>query len=193
MQWGLLLPICYRGESNPEECWGELADFVKSLGATTSVEERGQLHVYIGIDQYDLQFDTVEARARISALLEAIHVPASFFTLRSHFRCKLCHIWDHLAQQAVKNGSELFVLLGDDIRFLTPGWKSEIEQQFADIAASRSLPLGFGCVCFRDVSFKVFPTFPVIHRSHVEAFDSLFPPDFVNQHGDPYLFELYRR
>ena len=78
-------------------------------------------------------------------------------------------------------------------RFLTMGWKSEIEQQFEDIARKRDLPLGCACVCFRDVSFRVFPTFPVIHRSHMEVFGSLFPMEFVNQHGDPFLFEVYRR
>ena len=194
MHWGLLLPICYRGENDPEDCWDNLSHFFESLGATTSLKERAELKIYVGIDQYDLQFDKSEAREKISALADAVQVPAvSFSLLRSHFRSKLCHIWSHLAHQAVGDGSDLFVLLGDDIRFLSPGWKSEIERQFEDIAAKRRLPLGFGCVCFRDISFKVFPTFPVIHRSHMDAFGSLFPQEFVNQHGDPYLFELYRR
>ena len=39
----------------------------------------------------------------------------------------------------------------------------------------------------------VFPTFPVIHRSHFSIFDRLLPKEFLNQHGDPFLFELYRR
>jgi hypothetical protein len=45
-------------------------------------------------------------------------------------------------------------------------------------------------VAFRDATFPVFPTFPVVHRSHLRG---LLPPPFVNQHGDPFLFQLYRR
>jgi len=43
------------------------------------------------------------------------------------------------------------------------------------------------------MSFPGFPTFPVIHRWHVNRFGSLLPKQFVNQGGDPYLFELYSR
>lgn len=35
--------------------------------------------------------------------------------------------------------------------------------------------------------------FPVMHRLHLEIFDTLFPPEFKNQHGDPYLWNVYRR
>jgi hypothetical protein len=73
------------------------------------------------------------------------------------------------------------------------GWKAEIEAQFVDISEARNLPLGCACVCFRDTSFPVFPTFPVMHRWHLDTFGRLFPPQLVNQHGDPFLFELYRR
>lgn len=41
-------------------------------------------------------------------------------TPRSHFRHKICRIWDHLASVAVAEGADLFVLLGDDIQLLTP-------------------------------------------------------------------------
>ena len=39
-----------------------------------------------------------------------------------------------------------------------------------------------------------FPSFPVLPRSHFEIFDGeAFPPDFINQDADPFLFQLYRR
>jgi hypothetical protein len=37
------------------------------------------------------------------------------------------------------------------------------------------------CVCFWDSAFPAFPTFPVMHRAHIEAFGKLFPDDFRNQ------------
>lgn len=57
----------------------------------------------------------------------------------------------------------------------------------------RGLPPGCGCIAIRDTSFPSFPTFPVLHRLHMQIFGELFPPEFINQHGDPFLFELYRR
>lgn len=91
-------------------------------------------------------------------------------------------------------GVDFFVLLGDDVEMCTPGWKQEIEERFARIAVDNSMPYGLACVAFRDVTFPVFPTFPVLHKFHFEVFSGqLFPPHFVNQHGDPFLFEIYRR
>lgn len=75
----------------------------------------------------------------------------------------------------------------------TQGWKPEIEGAFASLAAARRLPHGAGVVAFRDAAFPAFPTFPVVHQYHLHVFGELLPPELINQHGDPYLFELYRR
>ncbi|KAF5342119.1 hypothetical protein D9611_001291 [Ephemerocybe angulata] len=38
------------------------------------------------------------------------------------------------------------------------------------------------------------PTFPVVHRRHMDTFNGEVVPDiFINQDGDPFLFQLYRR
>ncbi|KIP05821.1 glycosyltransferase family 2 protein [Phlebiopsis gigantea 11061_1 CR5-6] len=56
------------------------------------------------------------------------------------------------------------------------------------------VPLGLGCVAFTDTTFPGMPTFPVIHRTHMSIFDGQVVPDvFVNQDGDPFLYQLYRR
>lgn len=93
----------------------------------------------------------------------------------------------------MEDGCTFMVLLGDDIRLKSSGWKREIEDEFEEVAASTCFPLGVACVAFRDMSFSVFPTFPVIHRRHLEIFNCLLPAEFINQHGDPFLFDLYRR
>jgi hypothetical protein len=54
------------------------------------------------------------------------------------------------------------------------------------------LPFGYGCVALNDSKNPGFPSFPVVHRRHVEAFGGFCPPAFVNQDGDPWVFELYR-
>jgi hypothetical protein len=72
-------------------------------------------------------------------------------------------------------GADFFVLLGDDVELNSAGWKTEIESVFTKVAIERSLPFGVGCVAFRDEAFCVFPTFPVLHRTHLEIFGDLFP------------------
>ena len=103
---------------------------------------------------------------------------------------KVCRIWSRLGSNA-KN--DFIVLLGDDIILLDEGWQEEVEECFRKLCLSSSLPHGLACVAINDISFPGFPTFPVIHREHLNCFERLLPQPFVNQGGDPYLFELYSR
>uniref|UniRef100_D8Q052 Glycosyltransferase family 2 protein n=1 Tax=Schizophyllum commune (strain H4-8 / FGSC 9210) TaxID=578458 RepID=D8Q052_SCHCM len=69
-----------------------------------------------------------------------------------------------------------------------------VHRAFADLSATRQVPLGFGCVAFMDETFAGMPTFPVVHRKHLDMFGGEVIPDiFVNQDGDPYLYTIYRR
>jgi hypothetical protein len=55
------------------------------------------------------------------------------------------------------------------------------------------LPFGFGCVALVDIVAPGFPTFPIIHKTHMEIFSGqIIPNAFINQDGDPFLFNLYR-
>jgi hypothetical protein len=58
---------------------------------------------------------------------------------------------------------------------------------------TNKLPLGAACVCLNDITFPGFPTFPVVHQWHINLFKTLLPKQFINQGGDPYLYELYSR
>ena len=107
----------------------------------------------------------------------------------------ICKIWNHLAVIAFEDhGADFTCLLGDDVILLSTGWQAIIEGEFHSVAQARGLPYGAACVAFEDITFKGFPTFPVIHRWHFEALGGqLLPYQFINQGGDPFLFELYKR
>jgi glycosyltransferase involved in cell wall biosynthesis len=94
---------------------------------------------------------------------------------------------------AQKARNDFVVLLGDDVRLLDRGWQERIVRRFHDIAEKEGLPFGAACVAMKDLSFPGFPTFPVLHRWHLQHFGSLLPKQFANQGGDPYLYELYSR
>ncbi|CAE8681191.1 unnamed protein product [Polarella glacialis] len=190
-KWGLLVPICSRSSSE-EDCFKKLTQFRDSLQRTCS--ETQHLMVHLGIDHGDTVYDTPKAKERLRGMFGDVGLPVEFHMFTAGYRGRLCWIWDRMAQAAVnKHAADFFVLFGDDIELRTEGWKQEIEQQFVAISKRYNLPFGIACVAFRDEAFPVFPTFPVLHRLHLEIFKRLFPKEFINQHGDPYLFEIYRR
>ncbi|KAL1677899.1 glycosyltransferase family 2 protein [Schizophyllum commune] len=77
---------------------------------------------------------------------------------------------------------------------LSTGWMGSVHCAFADLSTTRQVPHGFGCVAFKDKTFAGMPTFPVVHRKHLDMFGGEVIPDiFVNQDGDPYLYTIYRR
>lgn len=193
-KWGLLLPICCRDTNGGAACFRRLDELVLSLDETVAMDARSSICILVAIDEHDIVFDCDDARSRVTDLfgVKQFH-DVRIIKLRSHYRGKLCRIWDLLAQEAASVDCSFFLLIGDDVRFTTPDWKPEIEKRFDNISRSRMLPYGVGCVSFRDLSFDVFPTFPVMHVVHLKIFGSLFPTGFINQHGDPYLFEIYRR
>ncbi|CAM9167626.1 unnamed protein product [Ectocarpus sp. 13 AM-2016] len=123
---------------------------------------------------------------------------------------QVCRVWRKLAQEAFRQGAEYTVLLGDDVRLLSPGWMGQIKDEFKSLQRELSsqtsatteclgppfvdlLPLGFGVVCFTDERSPGFPGFPVLHRTHGEIFPEIFPEKFVNQDADPWIFEVYNR
>lgn len=149
--------------------------------------------IVIGIDSGDPVYDCDAFRKDVVSMFAGynVKIPPLF---SAGYHGKICWIWEELAAFAVRHcGVDFFVLLGDDVELRSPGWKTNIEEEFRGIAHRRELPFGIGCVAFRDTSFNVFPTFPVMHRRHFDVFGRLFHPVFVNQHGDPFLFEVYRR
>ncbi|KAF8311705.1 glycosyltransferase family 2 protein [Clavulina sp. PMI_390] len=92
----------------------------------------------------------------------------------------------HLSSEVIT-----FALL---LPLLDEGWMRNIHQAFLNLADERHLPHGIGCVAFTDCSFPGMPTFPVLHRTHMDIFQGeVIPPIFINQDGDPFLFQLYRR
>jgi LPS sulfotransferase NodH/glycosyltransferase involved in cell wall biosynthesis len=167
------------------------------MSVNNTVESaRKTTELRVGVDIRDPVLDNDKARQRISAMAahDAPVLDVVFEEpLPPAFEGKLCWIWGRMAKNAVDAGAEYIVLLGDDVELLTPGWQHEVEIEFSKISTRTGLPLGAACVALRDASFPAFPTFPVVHRFHFETFGELFPDEFFNQHGDPFLFQLYRR
>lgn len=170
-----------------EDCWDLLRDFAASLQAASSKKQLQHTECIVGIDVDDRVFQNDLARKRIQSILPCKVV---FVRIQPTLYGQLCKIWNMLAHKASK---DFIVLLGDDVTLLDPGWQERIVRKFHLISKSQNLPFGAACVAMKDLSFPGFPTFPVVHRWHIQHFGSLLPKQFANQGGDPYLYELYSR
>jgi len=201
-KWAILCPVTSRRSLSSGACLDQLKNSARSIVESVPKKARRSTKIYFGFDLKDPLYDPKfpknkceeekkqkkEIRQTVRKFFKGIKV--EFVPFPPAYKRALCWIWDSLARKATEQDNEFFVLLGDDIE-VTGGWQQEVLNTFCEF--SRTRPFGFGCTAIKDESFPVFPTFPVMHRTHFDIFGKLFHESFFNQHGDPYLFEIYRR
>eukprot|EP01038_Epipyxis_sp_PR26KG_P007073 gene7073-9653_t len=183
-----LLPVTSQrdGRYDPQ-VWIRLKSF-----ATNAVPVKDSIKVFLGIDENDLilnEDDYQQLREIFSTF--KISVELVNFEKYPTNSPPICKFWRELARIAFDQNLDYFVLLGDDVLIessVEKSWPDQIHEAFQ---ASN----GFGCFALTDKSAPGFATFPVVSRRHLEIFGEKFiiPEDFINQDGDPYLWELYRR
>ena len=168
-----------------EECWRRLKAFADSLRKTCATAELEKTECVVGIDVDDPVFRGQEEhiRALLTCKVQFVEVTRKMYG-------RVCRIWNHLGSRA-KN--DYVVLLGDDVVLMDEEWQRQVIVKFHEISQCSGLPFGAACVALTDESFPGFPTFPVVHRWHINKFGTVLPRQFVNQGGDPYLYELYSR
>ncbi|KAJ7175891.1 hypothetical protein C8R46DRAFT_73263 [Mycena filopes] len=194
--FAILLPVTSRGSSKEGDCLANLESFAASLVRTTlndvfSNEPRFGLRVYVAIDEDD---DFLLDGNKVETILRQYGIPDVYTSICSFPRGHVCSLWRHLARKAWQEECSYFALMGDDVTLEDEDWMLRFHNKFAEIAHTEGVPLGFGCVAFTDSTFRGMPTFPVVHRTHMDIFQgTVVPEEFVNQDGDPYLFQLYRR
>ncbi|KAI0352760.1 NAD-dependent epimerase/dehydratase [Trametes cingulata] len=197
--FAILLPITSRGSDSPKDCLVNLRTFARSLFATTADDiarlgERYAVRIYVAIDDDDTFLWEGDGSNLVEPILREEGFQ-SIVTLRcDRPRGHVCALWRDCARRAYEDGCDYYLLLGDDVVLQDPEWMRAVHQTFADLSSTEHVPHGIGCVAFTDTSFPGMPTFPVIHRTHMDIFGGEVIPDcFTNQDGDPFLFQLYRR
>lgn len=95
--------------------------------ATTSPADRALLTIYVAIDVDDELFDTAHGRLRLGDIVRnALGREPRLHVKTAGWRHNICWLWDFLGREAVAEGDDFFVLFGDDVRLITPGWKHEV-------------------------------------------------------------------
>ena len=198
IRFAILLPVTSRGSHLQEDCLRNLVSFSRSLVATTyrNTHEVGDIlfrfRIYLSIDHDDHFLRGPERRAE--AVLRSAGIFDIVTLVANHEKGNVCAHWRDCARRAFEEGYDYFVLLGDDVTLKDQGWMRRIHGEFERLRREKGVPFGFGCVALTDTTFPGMPTFPVVHRTHLEIFDGLVIPEiFFNQDGDPFLFQLYRR
>ena len=145
---------------------------MSSFGASTTTK------LYIGVDEDDVLWETSH-REEAKALLPFEEVKCA------HAPGAVCAIWDTLAQRAVADGCDgLLILFGDDVTYRgAPNWLDAVWKSMDQLSLFQPVD-NFDASCC---------TFPIVTATHVVVFGGLLPQSFVNQGGDPFLKEVYRR
>ena len=200
--FALLLPITSRAGRQPISprltCLDSLRAFARSLLDTTTNDVSGKAarfsyRIYLAIDDddsalWDGQDNHAERVLHGEGIVDVVTLK------RNYPRGHVCSLWRDCAREAWKDHCDFFVLVGDDVTLHSPGWMTTIHETFQSMSEETHLPFGLGCVAFKDTTFPGMPTFPVVHRTHMSMFHGQVVPDVVvNQDGDPFLYQLYRR
>ncbi|EPQ59719.1 NAD P-binding protein, partial [Gloeophyllum trabeum ATCC 11539] len=198
--FAILLPVTSRGTSSPENCLGNLRTFARSLLRTTWRDvhslggDRYRVKIYLAIDDDDDFLLGTEGENKAASTLRNEGVLDVETLICDFRRGHVCDLWRTLARRAWEDNCDYFALLGDDVVLQDEGWMRDAVFEFKELAKRENVMPGFGCVAFTDTTFPGMPTFPIIHRTHMDIFKGeVIPKIFVNQDGDPYLYQLYRR
>ena len=199
--FAILLPITSRGGDNPDNCLENLRKLALSLRRTTwrdtrqGGEVRYSFRIYLAIDDDDahlLNGDGSSDKPTIVLREEGIYDVVTLHC--NHPRGHVCKLWKDCARRAFEDECDYMVLLGDDVELQDEGWMRDAHAEFIRLCSNSGAPFGFGCVAFMDITFPGMPTFPIIHKTHMKIFEGeVIPNVFINQDGDPFLFQLYRR
>ncbi len=187
MVLAVLLPVTSR------MCEDTILANLDHLAKEYLLPQKGLISVYFGIDKGDPILDTSDNPAL--SIFEKLGIKSHLLRFVPKKPASICGIWRELACRAYEDNCEYFILLGDDVEITTINWVEEIISGFKQLHTQfPTLPFGFGCIALNDIGAVGFPTFPVVHRVHLDIFGKKYivPEDFINQDGDPFLFQLYK-
>lgn len=189
----ILLPLTSTGQENFSGVESILECFHSNC--ITNAGSNVHIVIYIGIDVGDELLDKTSNPAE--EFLRRLGGAHDIHTVRfpPSSPANICGIWTDLARLAYDADSicEYFILLGDDVSIDCTHWFDKVVREFSIIADTQNVPFGFGCVALHDIGAPGFPTFPVVHRVHMDIFNGMvIPRVFINQDGDPFLYSLYK-
>ena len=102
-------------------------------------------------------------------------------------------LWNAVADRAALDGAEYFYLVNDDLELVTPGWATTL----TSLLRHNPLRPNFGVAAGvgyegEEARNATHGNFPMVHRTHLEIFGSLYPTTFSNWYADPWVCDIYQ-
>jgi len=186
-QIGLIIPTTSRGRD-----WKSLdeTDFfrilIPSFLKTYTREGKYQYHFYLGYDSDDDFYLSrlEETMKKFEELTEECHHLKMI--QMSELGGKVGEIWNRLASRASEDGCQYLYQLGDDIRLVTEGWDRGFIKNLLNCD-------NFGVTGPRDTNqARSILTQSFVHHSHLQIFETYYPPKIENWYIDDWITEVYQ-
>lgn len=139
------------------------------------------ISIYVGYDEDDPIYSKEEERMKLNSQYLDVKIVWVPFTSEPG---NVVRIWNDLCKLAMSHGYQWFKLLGDDIRLPNdPSWLRVLQK-----AIVKNNYVGWGAGYSNNDNIA---TQFLIHKTHYEIFEFVFPPQIKNYFCDDFMNEVY--
>lgn len=159
----------------------------------TPFSEIYELHMLLGFNDDDA-FWLERAKSLKQHKPNFLHISYAFMPLPIVVRegrsvTSMINITNTLVQNAYSKGAEYIVRVNDDTEFVSKGWLTKAIQTLRSYNPPNVGVVGPLC---RQGNTGIL-THDLIHRMHMEIFETYWPTYFVNWYGDTWITDVYRK
>lgn len=141
-----------------------------------------ELTIMIGYDHDDAMYSVAENRLKFNAVFP---FQIKWYEYDASYKGKPTWIWNSLGDIAVNSGFEWMKALGSDI--IVPKDKGWIGKMINDLKKSKKLGISAGDSGNPELPMTQF----LIHKTHIQIFGWIFPPQIENWGCDNWIQEVY--
>jgi len=137
---------------------------------------------YVGYDSDDKVWSSVDERMKCNAIYSKFKI--EWIPFDEKVKGKPTWIWNELANKAINDGFDYLKILGDDIRLpRDTAWLSCFINKL-----KKNQNIGWVAGWSNN---DAIPTQFLIHKTHIEIFEWVYPPEIPNWGCDDTLYQLY--
>jgi len=139
------------------------------------------IKLFIGYDHDDRIYSDAEERLKFKARFDKFKI--EWFPMLN-LKGKVSQIWNKLGDEALKQDYEYIKVLGDDIKLPNDiGWLGCMINKL-----KKNDNIGFSAGWSNN---DQIPTQFLIHKTHINIFDFIYPNEIPNWGVDNWLYEIY--
>tara|TARA_R110002126_G_scaffold107696_2_gene243408 strand:- start:3 stop:710 length:708 start_codon:yes stop_codon:yes gene_type:complete len=142
-----------------------------------------EITMLIGYDADDTMYSVAENRMKFNAVFDNIIL--KWYEYDASYKGKPTWIWNSLGDIAINQGFEWMKVLGSDI--LTPKDKGWVGKMINDLKKTKKIGIAGGDSGNPNLPMTQF----LIHKTHIQTFGWIFPPQIHAWFCDDWLQEIY--